>query len=280
VQILTALQLISSRLAPSSDTPALDSQILLAHVLSKPRPWIIAHPEVIFSAMEISALEDSLSQIENGLPLPYLLGKWEFFGLVFMINPSVLIPRPETEALVERALKWKQSHPSSRMGIDIGTGSGCIAISLLTNTDDLFFIASDISLDALCLARNNARQHQVAHRISFIQSELFPPVCTRYDIICANLPYIPTKTLKSLPIYGREPTIALDGGHDGLKNIRPLLQTAPRYLAEGGILLCEIETGQGKVAQSLAQDAFPDLKVHIFTDLAGHDRLLVVNNQP
>jgi release factor glutamine methyltransferase len=279
MQILTALQLIHSRLAPLSDTPAMDAQILLAHILGEPRPWIIAHSEASLSVSEISTLEKDLMRMEDGLPLPYLIGKWEFFGLAFKVNQAVLIPRPETEAMVEWVLKWIKSHPSRRLGIDIGTGSGCIAVSLLANTKDLVFIASDISPDALHLARQNAQIHHVAQRISFVQSELFPATCTRYDIICANLPYIPNKTLKSLPVYGREPTIALNGGRDGLKLIKPLIQTAPRYLAEGGILLCEIEAGQGKSVRSLAQKTFPGLNIQILPDLAGHDRLLIVDGK-
>ena len=129
------------------------------------------------------------------------------FGLEFGVTPDVLIPRPETELLVERAVAWLRSHPGRRHAADVGTGSGCIGIALAANVPDLQVMASDISSDAVKMARRNAVKNSVATRVEVLCCDLFPPQ-SEFDLIVANLPYIPTKTLHKLPIYGHEPTMA------------------------------------------------------------------------
>ncbi|MBL7164826.1 MAG: peptide chain release factor N(5)-glutamine methyltransferase [Anaerolineales bacterium] len=290
-----------------SNTPSLDAQVLLAHIIEKPRTWVLAHPEGQLTPDQQETLSQNLSQFEAGTPLPYILGHWEFYGLDFIISPAVLIPRPETELMVEEAIKWLQQKFKPRRrkeregeklsissrtlrlrgelmqqdfyAADIGAGSGCIAVTLAKHIPDLRVIATDISEKALEIARANAENHDVSHQIEFIQSDLLPPRSTLHaplDLICANLPYIPTTTLHTLKVYGREPTLALDGGPDGLDIIRQLLRESPQRLAPGGLLLLEIDASQGVPALTITQEVFPEAEVQLLPDLAGHDRLIRV----
>ena len=270
-----ALQDSTLRLEKHSDSPGLDAQEVLARVLKRPRSWVLAHPEAPLTSSRADALERLVAGLERGEPLPYVLGRWEFFGLEFEVTPDVLIPRPETELLVERAIGWLKVQPDRRHAADVGTGSGCIAIALAANIPDLQVMGSDISLAAVKMAQRNAVKHAVAPRTDFLCCNLFPPE-TEYDLIVANLPYIPTRTLHKLPIYGHEPTMALDGGADGLKLIRGLLTAAPDRLVPGGLLLMEIEASEGPAALSLACDSFVKAEIHLHKDLAGRDRILEV----
>jgi len=277
--ISDALNLAQKITSLQSDTPSLDAQVLLAHILEKPRSWVLAHPEADLSSEQQAALSQTLSQLETGTPLPYVIGHWEFYGLEFTVSPAVLIPRPETELLIEEALTWLRAHPNCRSAADIGTGSGCIAVTLAKHINNLKVIGTDISEKALEIAGTNANMHGVANQIKFDQSDLFSQLSTIHsslNLICANLPYIPTTTLHSLKVYGREPTLALDGGPDGLNTIRELLKQAPQHLAPTGLLLLEIDASQGIAALCLAQEAFPDANVELLPDLAGHDRLIRV----
>jgi len=271
----SALEDVTSRLEKTSDTPGLDAQVLLAHVMGWPRSWMLAHPEVALAPRRAATLEHMVLRLERGEPLPYVLGRWDFFGLEFEITPDVLIPRPETELMVERAISWLWAHPDRRRAIDVGTGSGCIGIALAFNVSDVQVLATDISPDALKIARHNANSHSVSQRMKFLRCDLFPPVA-EFDLIVANPPYIPTKTLHKLPIFGREPILALDGGADGLDLIHRLLTGAPERLAPGGLLLLEIEASEGPSALSLACDAFGAAEIHLHKDLSGRDRILEI----
>jgi release factor glutamine methyltransferase len=268
---------ISNKLKPFSDTPSMDASVLLAGLLNKTRAWVIANPEASLVSAERVVLESALQRLEAGEPLPYILGHWEFFRLDFLLNPATLIPRPETELLVDQALGWLKDHPQRRRIADVGTGSGCIAISLAYNLADLQITATDVSGMALQAATANARRHGVSGQITFIQGNLLDGVAAYFDLICANLPYIPAETLRSLPVYNREPNLALDGGADGLDLIRELLWIAPQRLAHGGRLLMEIEANQASAVGFLAREAFAGQEVRILKDLAGKDRLLVVD---
>jgi release factor glutamine methyltransferase len=265
---------IQSQFSHLSETPSLDSQVFLAHITGKNRAWLLAHPEAELNLEQRKVLDDALLRLEAGEPLPYVLGHWEFFGLDFTITPDTLIPRPETELMIEQALDWLRDHPSKRQVADVGTGSGCIAISLAVQIEDLYVTASDTSSEALQIAQSNAEKHTVSERIDFVQTDLLPGNMRTCDLICANLPYIPTETLKQLDVYGREPTLALDGGSDGLDLIRKLLPQAAQILAPEGLLLLEIEITQGSAVLSLAQEHFPTAQVELLPDLADRDRLI------
>ena len=276
------LQESIARINTFSDTPQLDAQVLLAHVIQKPRAWVIAHPEYDVTEKEKNQIDLALQKLEAGEPLPYILGKWEFFGLEFDITKDVLIPRPETELLVEKAIAWLQVSPERRTIADIGTGSGVIATSIAMHVPDAHILATDISRDALKVAQNNARKFQVNHLIDFLQCDLLPQhidnlsTDRHFDLICANPPYIPTDKLRQLPIFGREPTLALDGGTDGLDAYRRLFKLAPDWLAPQGMMLLETEASLGVQALGLAYDTFSDVSIHLHQDLAGHDRLLEI----
>ena len=273
---------LTTQLTPLSDTPALDASVLVAHILNKPRTWVMAHPELSLTSDQQRLLHDSLARLVGGESFPYVLGHWEFFGLDFEVTPNVLIPRPETELLVEKAIAWLQASPACRAVADVGTGSGAIAVSIAVHVPDVHILATDISPRALDVARSNARKFHVEKQIEFIECDLLPfntsPPSHRsqVDLICANLPYIPTETLHALPIFGREPTLALDGGTDGLDLIHRLLTIAPVWLAPNGMLLLEIESSRGNQALELTHKMFPGASIQLHQDLAGQDRLLQI----
>ncbi len=289
------LKRITEHLQDLNDTPALDAQVLLAHIVQKPRAWVLAHPELTLSPIQSKSLEKALSQLQNNIPLPYVIGHWEFFGLDFLLSSDVLIPRPETEELVELALSWLCAN-KGRHVLDVGTGSGCIPISLARNAPDLNLLAVELSSSALDIARQNAQKHENrqdaenaknvlsaprktfsigSSEVQFFQSDLFTnlPLAT-FDLITANLPYIPTATLETLNVYTREPTLALDGGSDGLDLIRPLLKDAPRYLSPKGLILLEIDSSHGEAALELANVFFPEAENKLIKDLSGRDRFI------
>jgi release factor glutamine methyltransferase len=272
----------TDRLAAISDTPALDASVLLARILGKTRTWVMAHPELTLTADQQQQLENSLARLESGEPFPYVLGQWEFFGMDFDITPDVLIPRPETELLVEKAIAWMQESGVRRTVADVGTGSGIIAIAIAVSIPDARILATDISPAALQIAQNNARKHRVEERIHFTECDILPPhprslpTEEHFDLLCANLPYIPTKALHNLPVYGREPVLALDGGADGLDLFRKLMRRAPEWMAPNSLILLEIEATLGVKALNLACDMFSRAEIHLHKDLTGRDRLLEI----
>jgi len=278
---------ITTRLASISDTPALDASVLIAHVINKPRTWVMAHPEITLTTGQQKNLDDSLARLESGESFPYVLGHWEFFGLDMYVTPDVLIPRPETELLVEKAIVWLQESsarsPSITLRVaDVGTGSGAIAVSLAVNMPDVEVLATDISPKALQVAKRNAEKFSVSNKIEFAECDLLPTKSTivnrhlPFDLICANLPYIPTKTLRQLPIFGREPTITLDGGEDGLDLIRRLLNITPDWLSPNALILLETEATLGNQVRKIASDLFAQAEIHLHRDLTGRDRLLEI----
>jgi len=264
------------QLADFSDTPGLEAEILLAHVLGQSRTWVAAHPEASLDGEAIDRLDRMLERLLSGEPLPYLLGHWEFFGLDFYVSPAVLIPRPETELLVEAALGWLKAHPYRRRAIDVGTGSGCIAISLATALSDLDLYATDISFKALQVAQINVGRMQVNPRLQLIQTDLLRSLQGPFDLIIANLPYIPWKKLDGLKVTQNEPRLALDGGQDGLRLITSLLQLSPSRLAKPGCILLEIEFEQGENASAIARQIFPQASINVLPDLAGLSRILKI----
>jgi release factor glutamine methyltransferase len=275
MQVTVHLSAVQERLHGLSDTPTLDAQVLLAHILDKPRTWVLAHPESVLPIDAAQRLAAAVKRMESGEPLPYVLGQWEFYGLPFYVTHDTLIPRPETELLVERALSWLRSTGCTRVA-DVGTGSGCIAITLAVHRFDAELTAIDISSEALAVAQRNAERHGVSGRIRWLQSDLLPPKGQPFDLICANLPYIPSTLLNGLQVARYEPHLALDGGPDGLALIRGLLAGALYRLAPQGALLLEIEASQGEAARQLARERFPQARIRIVPDLAGHDRLLSI----
>lgn len=273
------LENIRRILSPHTESPYLAAQLLLSEVLDQPRSTVLAHPDPDLTPAQQNQLDEMVDQMRRGIPLPYVIGHWEFYRLDFQINPSVLIPRPETELLVEEALNWLSSHPSRRWAADVGTGSGCIAVSLAHQIPDLQVLASDLSRSALNTASQNARRQGVSSRVHLLQADLLTAVEKDFDLLIANLPYIPRPKLQQLPVYQREPTLALNGGEDGSEIIERLLSDARRSTAPGGMLLLEIDEDTGPKNLELSRKYFPESEIHLKTDLSGQDRYLKIKTQ-
>lgn len=267
------------------DAPALDAELLLAHALRRDRSWVLAHPEYIMTPAEHTLAGQLLSRRIQREPLAYILGYQPFFGLDLLVTPAVLIPRPETEELVEHALRWLNQRAAGRQDIlaglrvvDVGTGSGAIALALASAVPELYIVAVDDSAPALEVARLNACRLGLAERVHFIAGDLLLPLAGPFDLILANLPYIPSAELPTLmpEVSQYEPRRALDGGSDGLEPLRRLLAQARTRLAPGGALMAEIGAEQGSLALAAARDLLPDCPARVEKDLAGRDRILIV----
>lgn len=315
----TALATGTRRLeAAGCETPRLDAQVLLAHVLGRDRTWLYTHPQAPLAENELARFNASICRRERREPVAYITGHKAFFGLDFEVTPAVLIPRPETELLVETALQIfkaqqaasiagatqpaqgalqpkadvhrqppavpqeskNQSTPSTMTIADIGTGSGCIAITLAQHLPGAAVFGSDRSNQALKIARQNAIRHQVRDQITFLSGHLLEPLPAPVDLIVSNPPYISHAELVSPELAPEvrqyEPALALDGGDEGLELIQQLLAQARSKLKTGGSLLVEIGSGQGYAVSELARVYFPDAEIQIKKDLAGLDRLLAI----
>jgi len=264
------------QLTGRQDEPALSAQLLAARQLNKDRAWIIAHNGDPLPTEIIPALEADLNRLTQGVPLPYVLGTWEFYGLPFTVNQDVLIPRPETELLVETALNWVNQHPGPLRAVDIGTGSGCIAAALARHAPQLYITAIDISRPALRVAQTNFEHLGVLQQISPLQASLLSALSGPFDLICANLPYIPSAKIPQLAVSVYEPSLALDGGPDGLVLVQELLLQARSRLADQFLILLEVEADHGQSAPELARQIFPHSNVALLQDLAGLPRLVKI----
>ncbi len=279
---LTATQLHNQGV----ESPRLDAELLLAHVLGVNRATILARPDGRLTPKELTRYRDLVTRRAHREPLAYIVGHREFFGLDFVVNRQVLIPRPETELLVEHALRLAQrsarpSVPSLEIA-DVGAGSGAIAVTLAVRLPKALVYALDESPGALALVGENAHRQGVADRVHCLQSDLLSSLPEPADLITANLPYVTTAEWQGLvpEIRDYEPRAALDGGRDGLALIRRLLATAGPYLRPGGAILLEIGASQGAAVTSLARQHFPQAQVGLHQDYAGLDRLVIVEKQP
>lgn len=279
VLVQAALQESRSRLA-ASETAQLDSEVWLAKVLGQPRAWLLAHGEQALTEQQEQAWAAGLQRLAGGEPLPYLLGEWEFYGLTFRVSPAVLIPRPETELLVEEAIAWLRVHSGRRAAADVGTGSGAIPVAIAANVPDVSFRAVDVSADALAVAQANVAQHGLAERVQLSQGNLLDGITNPLDLITANLPYIPSARVPELSVARWEPLLALDGGVDGLELIRVLIEQAGHLLAPGGLFLEEIDPELEEAVKTLARQQWPTAQVGVLADLTGRPRLLRVELEP
>ena len=263
------------------DEAALQSELLVFHVLSCSREEFWAQPNKILTPDQQNYLEELTSRRCKREPLAYIFEEREFFNLRIKVNPSVLIPRPETETLVEQALLWlnTQTKPEKNFIVaDVGTGSGCIALSLATQGFPIQMIATDISLSAIKVAKRNCQKYDLAQSIYLVQSDLLNPLSCPIDLIVGNLPYLPDDSLLTLEpeIRDYEPLIALKGGQNGTDlNLRLLTQARPLLNAPGAIIL-EIDPEQRETLERAAKVYFPTSHVSITKDLLGLDRVLSV----
>jgi release factor glutamine methyltransferase len=273
-----------------SETPRLDAELLLAFANGVDRSTILAHPEAPVGDGPAAVYDGYLARRALGEPVAYIRGFKEFHGLAFSVDPRALIPRPETELLVDlglaeimrRLTSGALPAAGSALGVlDIGTGSGAVAIALAVAlrarhvpSEEVELVALDISPDALDLARENAVGHAVGDRLRFETADLVPPGNLEWDVILANLPYVRDDAMADLPVATTfEPALALDGGPDGLAVIGRLLDHLPSALAEGGVALLEIGADQGAAIVALTAARLEGWSCTVEPDLGGLPRV-------
>jgi release factor glutamine methyltransferase len=266
-----ALSRGSRELSPVSETAAGDVQVLLADMMSRPREWLIAHPEAPVPQETADRFVSSLRRLKAGEPLPYVLGWWEFFGRRFAVTPDVLIPRPETELLVEKGLEAIDGHPGIETVIDVGTGSGCVGVTMALERRHVRVVATDVSRAALLVARENAERLGAGHRVVFVAADLTAGLSLEDAVVLANLPYVASGEVAALRC---EPNLALDGGASGMEVIHRLLKEVGRRRPDRATLLLEMGAGQGQAAMDVALSLTHPARAWIEPDLAGRDRVL------
>ncbi|TMC63651.1 MAG: peptide chain release factor N(5)-glutamine methyltransferase [Chloroflexota bacterium] len=254
--------------------PWLDAEILVAHVIKSSRERLHSHPERLLTVVQRARLRRLTSRRATRVPMPYLVGEREFYGHMFRVTPAVLIPRPSSELLVELAVDWLNAHPGARRVIDLGTGSGAVAISVAKAVPRVRIEARDVSVRALRVAAENIAHHRLRRRITTVKGDLLRGARPA-DVILANLPYIPEALRRVRPKeLDYEPALALDGGKDGLTLIRIALAQAPAVAKPNGLVLFECDPAQTRRIVRLAQGHWPKAEVTVHKDLAGLDRVV------
>ncbi len=261
------------QLKPVTETPRLDAEILLAHALNLSRAQLLAR---LRDEMDTPDFETLIARRINYEPIAYITGHWEFFSLDFMVRPPMLVPRPETEHLVEAALDFLMHHANTAPSVlDIGTGTGCAAVALAANVPGARITATDLRAEALELAHENAQRHHV--NLTFLKGDLFaalPGNTPAFDVIVSNPPYVETGDWDTLSpvIRKHEDPGALLAGVDGLEVIRRIVSEAPRHLHTGGLLALEIGERQSHAVAALMNAAgFHDIR--FVRDLSGIERI-------
>jgi release factor glutamine methyltransferase len=254
----------------------LDAEVLLGHVLRVDRAWLHAHPERPLTAAEGRRFSRLIDRRAAHQPVAYLTGSREFYGHLLRVSPAVLIPRPETELLVELAIDWLRTHSHARRVIDLGTGSGAVAIAIAKKVPAVRITAIDIAASALRVADRNLREHRLASRISLERGDLLRGASPA-DLIVANLPYVsPAQRRAADPELGYEPAIALGGGADGLDVIRRAVSQAPGVLRPGGAMLLECDPPQARRIERIATETWESATLTVHKDLAGRDRVVQI----
>jgi release factor glutamine methyltransferase len=262
--------------AAGVESPQLDAELLLAHLLGRSRTYLYAHLGDEAPAEAAADFEALLTRRAAREPLPYLLGEWEFMRLRLKVAPGVLIPRPETEILVEQAAARL---PSRARVLDVGTGSGCIALGVAALLLQAQVTALEASPAAVAIARENVLRAGAGERVTVVEGR-FPEAARAlgvFDGVVSNPPYIPSAEIDGLApeVRDHEPCLALDGGADGLDVVRTLIEEAPRLLRPGGVLAIEVGSGQVPRVQDLLRAAGGWEDVEAAVDLAGIDRVVL-----
>ena len=261
-----------------SPTPRLDAEVLLSHCLGLKRIRFFTHPEQVLDDKALTDYGDAAKRRQKGEPVSYIIGHKEFWSLSFHVNSAVMIPRPDTEIIVEETLAVMTEQPQDHWSIlEIGTGSGAIAISLASEQKNANITATDISETALRVAGENARENNVAERILFIQGDMFAPLDDqRFDMIISNPPYISCHDFLSLPegIRRYEPHLALIAGNEGTEFHRRLIGEGLSHLNQGGWLIMEMGTEQGKTIRKYFAAAGYYQDINIRCDYAGMERVI------
>jgi release factor glutamine methyltransferase len=293
--IAQALTWATHDLRATSETPRLDAELLLAHVLGWGRARLLAEGQLALMEAQSIVFRDLVRRRAALEPVAYLIGHKDFYGIDLIVDQRALMPRPETELLVELALGFarRRTTDDGRRNLDlsslvigrwsfviadIGTGSGAIAIALALHLPEARIDAIDISPDALALAQQNVERHGLVGRVQLLHGDLFDPLAAPVDMIVSNPPYTILAEIDE-GVRRYEPHLALDGGADGLEVYRRLLNQAPAKLRPGGAVLLEIGAAQAAAVTDLARRAFPDATVSLHRDLAGHDRVIVIDDE-
>ncbi len=258
------------------DDAALEAEVLLRDLLDTDRARFYLDIDAPLSAVQQAGFQHRIERRLEGEPTAYILGRREFYGRDFLVGPDVLVPRPETELLVEKTLEVAAGYPSPRIA-EVGTGSGAVAVSLALELPSATVYATDLSPRALEVAAANCKRHGVAERVILFAGDLLDPVPGQVDIdiIVANLPYVATPDMPSAGPVSREPRLALDGGDDGLDHVRRLCRQVKERLPSGWLLL-EIGQGQAGPLTGFLDSLLPGAEVEVFPDLAGIDRVCAV----
>jgi release factor glutamine methyltransferase len=259
------------QLTPVSSSARLDAQLLLAEAIGRDRAYVLAYGEVIPTTAQTAQFKAWLARRAKGEPMAYIFGRRAFYDREFYVTADVLIPRPETEHLLEAGLAFAGDR--ELVAVDVGTGSGAIAVSFKGNCPQATVYAVDVSPQALAVAQKNAGDLT----ITFLQGDLLTPLIENsieVDLLMANLPYIPHDEMLTLAVSHHEPHLALDGGEDGLILIRQLLKDAPKVCRAGACILLEHGAGQSESILQIGRDVFPDGEWDVIFDYAGHDRVV------
>jgi release factor glutamine methyltransferase len=263
-----------------SDTASLDAQVILAHILGKERAWLFAHYDQALSQEEAETFTDMVARRAAAEPVAYLVGHREFYGLDLVVDHRVLIPRPETELLVDAVLDHIESRANQQVRmVDVGTGSGAVAVAVAANCPSVQIYAIDLSTSALEVAAENVRRHDSRGQITLLQGDLLSPLPEPVDIIAANLPYITSRDYPNLmaDVRDYEPRLALEAGPEGLDLIERLLDQAPGHLYPGGVIFLEIGADQGQAVLKLVERLLPQARhIGLRQDYHGYDRLVVI----
>lgn len=259
-------------------TARLDAQVILAHVLGVGRSWLFAHYEYALDFDQADQYTELIARRVRHEPVAYLIGRKEFYGLELQVDRRVLIPRPETEMLVDAVLEVTSAANQARVVIaDVGTGSGAIALAVAVNAENAHVYAVDLSPDALAVARTNVARLDRRWQVTLLQGDLLEPLPERADIIVANLPYVTSADYRTLDldVRGYEPQLALVAGKEGLDAITGLLRQVPSHLNPAGTVILEIGHDQGQAVLNLVTQILPQARhLDLHQDYQGHDRMV------
>jgi len=264
----------------------LDAEVLLSHIIKKDRVWLITHRDDVLDDRHQRDFDGSIQRRTRREPLQHIIGNQEFWGLEFRVTPDVLIPRPETEFIIEAALEFAQDRNKPVRILDLCTGSGCIAVTLVKELPAARVIATDASEKALAVARENARGHGVSEHIRFLLGDLFEPleeldIRGRIDIIVSNPPYVQAGDLPTLQpeVRDYEPLMALISGPEGTEMAIRIIRIAPEYLKKNGALIMEMGMGQAGALTRMVEATGSYAKPEIVKDLAGIERVIVARRK-
>lgn len=269
----TLLRAATAQLSATSATPRLDAELLLAHVLGWPRARLLAERDDQPAAAQTAAFATLIARRSTLEPVAYLVGHKAFYGLDLEVTPATLVPRPETELLVELALDEARRRGERLILADIGTGSGAIAIALASHLPTATIYATDVAAAALEVARRNVVRHGLSERVRLYHGDLLAPLPGPVDLLVSNPPYTILAEVEP-NVFAHEPHVALDGGPDGAAIYRRLVANLSDYVRPGGAILVEIGAWQGALVAKLLRALYPTATVSVHQDLAGRDRVV------